>query len=70
MVYLKDNFNYLFLLVSESKKNYKNEFIGRVCFKNKLVELLNSVFRNGGGSFLIGGYRGVGKIKFVEEVVK
>ncbi len=70
MAHLKDNLNYLLLPVSESKKNHKNEFIGRVRFKNKLAESLNSALRNGGGSFLIGGYRGVGKTKLVEEVVK
>lgn len=51
MAHLKDNLNYLLLPVSESKKNHKNEFIGRVRFKNKLAESLNSALRNGGGSF-------------------
>ena len=52
---------------NQSKENQDYFFLGR---KNELEKLINLLKKDQGGSYLVSGYRGVGKTRFVTEAIR
>ena len=52
---------------NDLEKHDQSYFIGRKDELDKLVDILE---RTNGGSYLVSGYRGVGKTRFVDESLK
>lgn len=65
-----DSIQYMVLPIKNDNAN-KDQFVGRDRFKSKLKQsILNALSqKKSGGSFLVGGYRGVGKTHLVNTVV-
>lgn len=64
-----NNKNREFNSISRLEEKERSNFVGRLKEKERLLDHLIQG-RNQGGSFLISGYRGAGKTRFVSEVLR
>ena len=63
-----ENFRYSGTTADRSDKSSPSNFFGRIREKDRLLDYLKNG-KNQGKSFLVAGYRGVGKTRFVNEVL-